>query len=90
MMVEIADPVGAYEIAERCGITRQAISHWSKRYDDFPDPRIRLRSIRVWDWQEVRVWLIQTYRLDPLTSEVRRAVLYRRSQELAEFGVRDG
>jgi len=53
--------VSASDIAERSGLTRAAVSLFSKgeRRDGFPVPHARLNSPNpLWDWVEVSRWLV--------------------------------
>jgi hypothetical protein len=61
--------VSQSEIAERAGITRSAVSQYSKgtRREDFPLPVARVSTTTpLWDWPVVAVWL---YRHDQLPKE---------------------
>lgn len=63
--VERFDPdflVTKSDIAERSGLTRQAISNYAKgeRGVDFPTPAFRvMTSSPLWDWVEVSDWLFK-------------------------------
>jgi predicted DNA-binding transcriptional regulator AlpA len=59
--------VSLTEIAERCGLTKQAISLYTdgKRGEDFPNPVARVTSRHpLWDWSQVAEWLHRHDRLD--------------------------
>lgn len=59
--------VSAAEIAERSGLTRQAISLYSKgtRREGFPSPSAKpLSSQPMWDWVDVSKWLVDQDMLD--------------------------
>lgn len=51
--------VGISEIAEMATppVTKQAVSNWRVRYDDFPRPVQTLQSGPVWDVDVVKAWL---------------------------------
>jgi chromosome partitioning protein len=49
--------VGISEIAEIASVTRQAVSNWRMRYDDFPRPVQTLQSGPVWDADVMKTWL---------------------------------
>lgn len=51
--------VGVSEIAEMADppVTKQAVSNWRLRYDDFPKPAQTLQSGPVWDSEVVAEWL---------------------------------
>ena len=70
--------VSASDIAERCGVTRAAVSLFTKgeRRDGFPKPHVRINSPSpLWDWVEVSQWLVQHKGLPPETH--REAVISR-------------
>lgn len=53
--------VSAREIANRAGITPQAVSLYAKgeRGEGFPKPRVRVTTPNpLWDWVEVSRWLV--------------------------------
>lgn len=55
--VDIADLVGAGEIAKRLATTKNVIVNWAGRYEDFPEPVIdHLAMGRIWSWREVEAW----------------------------------
>jgi predicted DNA-binding transcriptional regulator AlpA len=61
--VDPADLVGAHEIAERLGLSFPNVVHtWRRRHHDFPDPVRQLEAGLIWDWNEVRQWLVATGR----------------------------
>ncbi len=51
--------VGISEIAEMANppVTKQAVSNWRHRFDDFPKPVQTLQSGPVWDAETIREWL---------------------------------
>jgi len=51
--------VGISEIAEMANppVTKQAVSNWRVRYDDFPRPVESLQSGPVWDAEVIKAWL---------------------------------
>lgn len=49
--------VGLSEIADMAGLSRQAVTNWRKRFDDFPKPAQTLQSGPVWNRDEVELWL---------------------------------
>jgi len=51
--------VGISEIADMAGVTRQAVTNWRKRFDDFPKPSQTLQSGPVWNREEAELWLKQ-------------------------------
>lgn len=55
-LIDPADLVGAAEIGDRLGVTKQAVTNWAARYSDFPAPLTELRLGRVWLWSEVAAW----------------------------------
>lgn len=57
------DLVGVKEIAERAGVTRDAVHKWRERHPrSFPAPVAELSQGPVWDWRKVAEWLAQTGR----------------------------
>ena len=63
--------VGASEIAKRLGLkTRQSVHVWRQRYDDFPEPVLRLDMGLVWNWPDVERWAKKAGKLpEPAGSE---------------------
>lgn len=55
--------VGAAEIAELLGISRQRVHQLATR-DDFPKPIVRLSIGRVWERDEILAWMRRTGRGD--------------------------
>lgn len=58
--------VSLSEIAERCPLTKQAISLYTeaKRGSGFPNPVVRVTSRHpLWDWSEVAEWLHEHQKL---------------------------
>ncbi|HNQ90198.1 MAG TPA: ParA family protein [Verrucomicrobiota bacterium] len=53
------DLVGISEIAEMANVTRQAVTNWRQRYDDFPKPAQVLQNGPVWNREIVEHWLKQ-------------------------------
>ena len=51
------DLVGIFEVAEIAGVTRQAVTNWRNRFDDFPPPLADLRSGPVFRRDQIRRWL---------------------------------
>ena len=62
--VLVKNLVGAQEIADRLGIAhRQTVITWTRRYDDFPEPLVRLNNAWVWDWPDIEAWAKRTGRI---------------------------
>jgi hypothetical protein len=64
------DPVGATEIAARCGVDLGTIKKWQKRHragcPDFPQPRRLVGNRPAWDWAlDIVPWLTATGRPIP-------------------------
>jgi len=55
--VTIDNFVGVSEIAEYSNVSKQAVSNWRLRYDDFPQPIQVLHSGPVWDRESVETWV---------------------------------
>lgn len=49
--------VGAGEIAELLGVTRQRVNQLIASYDDFPSPEVELKGGRVWSRESVETWI---------------------------------
>jgi chromosome partitioning protein len=49
--------VGIAEIAELAGVTKQAVTNWRMRFDDFPKPVQTLQSGPVWNRETVEQWV---------------------------------
>lgn len=49
--------VGVAEIASFAGVTKQAVTNWRHRYDDFPRPIKTLHSGPVWDREAIVRWV---------------------------------
>lgn len=49
--------LGVSEIADLAGVTRQAVTNWRQRFDDFPKPVQTLQAGPVWEAEAVREWL---------------------------------
>ena len=57
--------VGTAEIAKRLGLAESRTVHsWTRRYDDFPKPVVKLERAMVWYWPEVEEWAQQTGRIE--------------------------
>ena len=54
--VDVAELVGAAEIAERLGVSLHTVHSWRRRHDDFPAPVAQLRQALVWAWPDVAAW----------------------------------
>ncbi len=62
--VDVADLVGAAEIAGRLGVAQvQTVHLWHRRYADFPEPVARLRQALIWSWADIERWARRTGRL---------------------------
>jgi prophage regulatory protein len=55
--------VGAAEIAELLGVTRQRVDAIARTHPDFPKPQAELQAGRVWLRTEVEDWGRKTGRL---------------------------
>lgn len=49
--------LGIAEIAELAGVTKQAVSNWRARYDNFPRPIQNLQSGPVWEHEKINDWV---------------------------------
>ena len=57
------EAVGTKEIAERFGVTREAVNKWRVRGIGFPESRWTVGGDPAWEWTEVESWGRQTGRL---------------------------
>jgi len=49
--------LGVAEIAKLAGVSKQAVSNWRMRYDDFPRPIQILQSGPVWEREKMEAWI---------------------------------
>ncbi len=49
--------VGVAEIASLAGVSKQVVSNWRRRYDDFPRPIQNLESGPVWNREAIEIWV---------------------------------
>ena len=49
--------IGLYEIAELAGVSSSAVANWRKRFVDFPEPLVELKSGPVFSERDVQLWL---------------------------------
>jgi predicted DNA-binding transcriptional regulator AlpA len=52
----MADPVGAVEIAERLGVSRDTVDKWRQRYPGFPKPARPIGGRPAWEWPTIEAW----------------------------------
>lgn len=55
--MNMLDLVGIAEIAAMAHVSKQVISNWRRRYDDFPKPIQNLESGPVWNKETVAKWV---------------------------------
>lgn len=53
---QIADLVGLTEIAERCNVSKNVASGWTRKHT-FPEIKLKLAMGPMWDWNEVQAHL---------------------------------
>lgn len=51
------DVLGIAEIAELASVSKQAVTNWRHRYDDFPKPIQSLQSGPLWDRESITRWV---------------------------------
>lgn len=56
-LISTGNLVGIAEIAALAGVSKQAVSNWRMRYDDFPRQIQRLHSGPVWEREKVETWV---------------------------------
>jgi hypothetical protein len=67
------DIVGISEIAEDCGVSKQAVNNWRSRFDDWPEPVAELKMGAIYWWLDVTAFLLRHPRLaDPERITVNR------------------
>jgi len=49
--------VGIAEIAEIANVSKQAVTNWRMRYDNFPKPFQQLQSGPVWGKEAIEIWI---------------------------------
>jgi len=61
--IEVADLVGAHEIAHRLGVARPQVAHeWRRRHEELPGSIATLKSALIWDWRVIKAWALITGR----------------------------
>lgn len=55
MLVSMYHLVGAYEVAQILGVSRQRVTQLAAR-DDFPAPVAILAAGKIWDTEEIEEW----------------------------------
>ena len=62
--MDVNDLVGVEQVADRLKLKQASLVHdWIRRGIGFPDPVVRLGSIRIWAWPDVEKWAKRTGRL---------------------------
>lgn len=62
-MHDLHDLVGVTDIAMIAGVSKAAVSNWSLRHDDFPEPlAVVSKSIPLYSRREITEWLALTGR----------------------------
>lgn len=59
---QIADLVGLTEIAERCNVSKNVASGWTRKHT-FPEIKLKLAMGPMWDWNEVQAHLYGTVKV---------------------------
>jgi chromosome partitioning protein len=55
-MTDDKDLLGLSEVAELLSATRQTVTNWRQRREDFPDPLVELRSGPIWNRAAIAEW----------------------------------
>lgn len=76
----VPELVGVSEIGEMAGVSRQTVTNWRARYEDFPEPVADLKATPVFVAVVVRAWLKR--------QEARRAAERKRAAEREERLIR--
>lgn len=63
MTTRIADLVGLTEIAERCNVTKNVASGWTRKHT-FPSIKHKLAMGPMWDWNEVQQHLYGAQKME--------------------------
>ncbi|MFV0363077.1 MAG: ParA family protein [Suipraeoptans sp.] len=53
----MSEIVGLYEIAAKAKVTTAAVTNWTKRYNDFPNPVTEVQAGKFYDSDQVEAWL---------------------------------
>jgi transcriptional regulator with XRE-family HTH domain len=61
------EPVNRAEIARRFGVTRPAVSEWTRK-STFPAPVTAIAGMAIYDWVDVLEWVRTERRRTPLAS----------------------
>jgi hypothetical protein len=56
MTTQIENLVGLTEIADRCNVSKNVASGWTRKHT-FPEIKLKLAMGPMWDWDEVRAHL---------------------------------
>lgn len=61
--LDMVDPVGAVEIAQRLDVSRRTVDSWRQRGDavGFPPPRWTVGGRPAWDWSDIESWVEHRY-----------------------------
>lgn len=51
------DLVGSADVAEMAGMSRSSVTHWRRRYQDFPKPCAQPSGIPIWHRADIKAWL---------------------------------
>jgi hypothetical protein len=63
MTTQIEDLVGLTEIAERCNVSKNVASGWTRKHT-FPEIKHKLAMGPMWDWKEVQAYLFPTPKVE--------------------------
>lgn len=63
-LIQVADIIGTDEIARLAAVGNPAVSNWTRRYGDFPQPIAYVsKIIPIYNRNEIIAWLSRTGRL---------------------------
>jgi hypothetical protein len=66
------DLVGAAEIAELLGVTRQRVDAIARTHSDFPQPAAELAAGRIWHRKQIEEWARRAGRIPAKRSSRQR------------------
>jgi hypothetical protein len=63
------DLVATGDIATMAGVTVNAVAQWARRHPDFPEPVAVTSGGKIWQREDVEIWLRATGRIQ---TQIRR------------------
>lgn len=50
--------MGISQLAKKLGLKRDTLARWIDRYEDFPEPVVKLGRGNGWYYPEVKLWVV--------------------------------